>query len=166
MAVLVLAATGAPALAQPSASSGAVFATPDFIAIASQADEYERQAGRLASRKAMSAQVRAFGARMAHDHARTTSDLQAAIRKSGMAPAPASLRPDQQQMLAQLRSASGAGFDRTYIAQQVQVHRQVLAVMSAYARGGGDPNIKAVAARATPIVEHHLRMAQRLQGAH
>jgi putative membrane protein len=156
----------APAvMAQPGVSGGPVPSTPDFIAAASQTDLYERQAGELASRKGKSPQVRAFGEMMVRDHAQTTAELQAAIRKSGgTPPAPPRLRADQEQMLSQLQSAT-ADFDKSYANQQVQAHEQALGLMRAYSNGGDNTDLRAVAAKAAPIVQHHLEMARALPGA-
>lgn len=161
-AVTLTGAVGLAAHAQPSA--GAAPPTPDFIVAASQTDAYERSAGQLAQTKGKANAVRSFGAMMVRDHAKTTTDLQAAIRKSGMQPPPPPpLRPDQQQMLDQLNSAQG-DFDSVYAMQQVQVHTEALALMQGYAAGGDDKNIQKVAAKAAPIVQHHLQMAQALSG--
>ncbi|HXU99825.1 MAG TPA: DUF4142 domain-containing protein [Caulobacteraceae bacterium] len=159
-AIAVLAAT-APA-AFTAMAAPAALATPDFITAAAQTDEYERQAGRLASRKGHAPKVRSFGEMMVRDHTATTAALKAAIRRGGLPqPPPPSLSADQQQMVNQLTSAK-ADFDASYAAQQVQAHQKALAVMRAYAAGGSNASLRAAAAKTAPLVEHHLMLARAL----
>ena len=164
-AALALLALAPAVRAQPSPPQGPALPTQDFITTAAQTDDYERRAGRLAMHMGQRHDVREFGAMMVRDHTRTTAALKAAIRRSGLpAPPPPVLRPDQQQMLAQLRNA-GRGFDLVYVDQQIKAHQAALSVMTAYAAGGGEAAIKAAAADTVPIVRRHLAMAERLQGA-
>ena len=79
-----------------------------------------------------------------------------------MNPAPPALPADKQRMLTALQSASGAAFDTLYAQQQVTGHQEALALHQSFAQGGSDPNLKAVAATAVPIVQAHLDRARRL----
>ncbi len=152
----------APASAQPAPSA---VSTHDFVTAAAQSDEFERRAGRMAQSMARSHRVQEFGARMVRDHTMTTEGLKAAIRRSGHpVPPPPPLRPDQQQMLDQLKG-SGGGFDATYLQQQVQAHQEALGLMQGYARGGDNPNIREAAGKTIPLIRHHLMMAQELAGS-
>lgn len=165
-AATLMATITAPAAAQPAPpAAAAVLSTHDMITAAAQTDEYERRAGRLAETMGHSPRVRAFGAMMVRDHTMTTRNLKAAIRKSGRpVPPPPPLSPDQQSMLAQLKSA-GPDFDFTYLQQQVQVHQMALHAMDAYARHGDDPVIRGAIRDTLPIVRRHLTAAQNLQGS-
>jgi putative membrane protein len=149
-----------PAIAQPAP---AVTSTHDFVTAAAQSDEFERRAGHMAETMARSPRVKAFGARMVRDHTTTTRNLKAALRKAGKPiPPPPMLSPDQQQMLGQLKG-SGAGFDATYLQQQVQAHQQALALLQGYAQGGDNPVIREAARNTLPLIRHHLMLAQQLQ---
>ena len=118
----------------------------------------------MAESMAKSSKVRAFGRRMVKDHTDSTQQVMAAAQASGMPPmAPPPLTADQQQMIAQLQSTSGADFDRTYVQQQMQSHQQALAVQQGYAQNGSDPNLKMAAGKIVPVVEHHIQMLQGLQ---
>lgn len=154
---------GGPPPGADRGAPGAALPTPDFIRAAAQTDEYERMAGRLASRMGKNPRVRQFGSMMIRDHMRTTAGLQRAIRRSGMpVPPPPPLRPDQRRMLSDLRGA-GRGFDRAYIDQQVMVHQEALGVMQAYASGGSERALREAAAMTAPVVQMHLDMATQIQ---
>lgn len=139
--------------------------TQHFVTAAAQSDEYERRAGRMAQRMAVSNRVREFGGMMVQDHTKTTEDLKAAIRRSGHTPPPPPpLRADQQSMLDQLRGAR-RGFDFAYLSQQVQAHQEALRLMQDYASTGHNPALREAAQQTVPLIQHHLEMAQRLQGS-
>ena len=133
---------------------------PDFVTAASQSDMFEITEGKMA-RTMGSPAVRRFAARMVRVHRKTTANLHAAIRKAGMTvPPPPVLRPDQQQMLGQLQGLSGPAFDKAYLTQQVQSHREAIQLESDYAKSGDVPALRTAAKGAVPIVTMHLKMAQ------
>ena len=61
--------------------------------------------------------------------------------------------------MAKLR---GAAFDRAYAKAMVEDHQEDLRVYQEEAASGTDPDVKAFAARQVPLLQEHLRMAQRL----
>ncbi len=107
-----------------------------FVTAAAQSDEFERRAGHMAERLAVSPRVREFGSMMVQAHTKTTQDLQAAIRRTGHSvPPPPALTGAQQRMLEQLRT-SGGNFDFVYLQQQVQAHQEALGLMQDFVREG------------------------------
>ena len=140
--------------------------TPQYIMAASQSDEFEIQEGRMAANRAKSVDLRRFGSKMVSDHTKTTDTLHDAIMKAGMSiPPPPPLRPDQMQMVAQLRQLHGADFDKAYIMQQMQSHQEALRVQSGYAHNGDIPPVRVAAAEAVPIVKLHISMLNQMQAA-
>ena len=137
-----------------------------FITAASQSDEFERTEGKMAEAMGTSPAVRRFGARMLSAHTKTTQDLHAAIRQAGMpVPPPPPMRPDQIQMISQLRAMSGPQFDRAYLDQQIQAHEQTLALMNSYATTGAVPSLKAAAQMTAPLVRSHIEMAKQIESS-
>ena len=158
--------SGVPADPTMPMDPSAPMSTPQFITAASQSDEFEIQEGQMASSMGKSASVRKFGAEMVRDHTKTTANLHKAIMKAGMqVPPPPPLRADQQQMAAQLQTMSGAAFDKAYLQQQVQSHKEALMVQQNYSQDGDTPAIKAASAMTVPIVQQHLQMAQQLESS-
>jgi putative membrane protein len=150
-------------LAVPAvASAQAAPSTSEYMMKAGQSDMFEVQSGRLASTNAQSAGLRKFGAGMVTDHTKSTKMVMDAARKSGLPTTPPPMAADKQAMLTELQSKQGADFDRTYMAQQTQAHREALALQSSYAMGGADPNLKAAASQIVPVVKMHISMLEKM----
>lgn len=82
-------------------------------------------------------------------------------------PAPivvAQLDARRAAMVAQLQTLSGPAFDRAYGEMQFASHQEALALHASYAQAGTDPNMRAFAQQAVPVIEQHLVMSQRLPG--
>ena len=146
------------------APAGPALPTPDYLTAAGQSDQFEVQEGQLAQSMGKSPGVKNFGKMMVTEHTKTTANLMAAVKASGMSPPPPPpLRADQQAMIDQLKQTSGDEFDRTYISQQLSSHQEALSVQSGYANGGSEPKIKATAKQTVPIVQSHIRQLQSMQ---
>ncbi len=130
-----------------------------------QSDAYEIQAGRTAAAQTTDPRVRSFAEEMILDHTRTSEALGRAAAASGLEPPPPMLGGDQARMLSALQSQTGPDFDRSYARQQVIAHQGALAVEQSYAADGKDPNLRRAAAEATPLIRHHLEMAQQLKAS-
>jgi putative membrane protein len=130
--------------------------------MAAASDLYEIQSSQLAQSRARSPAVRDFAQMMIADHTNTTRQLTAAAQASGMGPVAPALLPMQARMMDQLRAAPADGFDRVYLDQQVQAHQMALALHANYARNGDTPQLRTVAAAATPIVQGHLDRVRQL----
>ena len=132
-----------------------------YITAAGQSDKFEVTEGRLAETKGSTAKVRAFGQKMVTDHTQSTQAVMKAAMTSGLPkmPPPA-LRPDQQDMVAQLKAATGPAFDQMFIQQQMQSHQQALMVQQNYAQHGSNKALKMTAARIVPVVQEHISMLQ------
>ena len=137
--------------------SAASMAVADFAAAVAASDMYEIESGRLATEKASSPDLRAFGQMLVGDHQKSTADLKAASAQARPAVAvmPA-LNAEQQQMLDSLRGASADQFDRTFIGQQKQAHQKALDLLKRYSAEGDVEALKAFASKATPVVQAHL----------
>jgi putative membrane protein len=132
-----------------------------YVETAAASDLFEIQSGRMAQERGRDAGVRQFGQMLVDHHQRTTAQLSAAAAASGTMATP-DLMPMQGRMMAELRAASGADFDRVFIRQQVQAHEMALALHSNYAANGDTPALRAVASAAVPVVRQHLDQARRM----
>ena len=137
-------------------------ATPAFVTAVAQSDRFEIEEGKIAEAKG-SAEVKSFGEKMVRDHTKLSDEMKAAVEKAGMAPPPPTLRPDQHNMIVQLQELSGAQFNKTYLTQQIEAHRQALALVQSYAKTGDAPAIKAAAEQALPVIEEHLQIAEKME---
>lgn len=128
-----------------------------YMTMAGASDRYEIESSQLAQNAASSAEVKRFASMMIDHHTKTTAELRTAATKAGLSPPPPQLQPKQAEMVAQLRGAKGAEFDRLYLTQQRQAHQEALALHQGYARDGDQPQLRQVATKAVPIIQSHIR---------
>jgi putative membrane protein len=132
-----------------------------YVQMAAASDLFEIQSSNLARTRSQNAEVRQFAEMLVTHHTQMTAQLMAAASAAGVQPAPM-LMPMQARMMTELQAASGSGFDRLYMSQQVQAHEMALALHSNYARNGDTVALGTVASAATPIVQQHLDRARQL----
>ena len=139
----------------------AAAATPaNYVARAASADLFEMRSSELALTRATSPRVRDFAREMMRDHAGTSGQLSLAGRRLNLLPS-ATLRPEHEAMMRELLAT--ADFDRLYVQQQLQVHRQALSLHSAFAARGSSPTLRPVAAAAVPVIRRHLQELRGMQ---
>lgn len=132
-----------------------------FMTMASQVNASEIAAGRLATERASSPQVKQYGQRMIDDHTKAQNELKQLAQQKGVT---LPNRPDEMHMMmaAHLSELSGAMFDREYISGMTGDHAKVVSIFQDKAKLASDPDVKAWAGRMVPILEEHLRMAREL----
>jgi putative membrane protein len=154
-------ATGAAVGATSAATLGSRD-TGAFVSNASQTDMYEIEAGKMAQQRSKNADVKAFGKKMVTDHTAMSNSMKPLIAAAGQTPA-TSLDQRRQGFIDNLKSASDADFDKTYVDQQVAGHEEALTLFQGYAKDGPDAGLKGGAAKAIPMVQMHLDGAKSLQ---
>ncbi len=134
-----------------------------FATKAAAGGEAEVVLGQLASEKAGSQQVRQFGQQMVTDHTQANQALQAIAKQQNLT---LPTKPDAASSAAEqhLQSISGTAFNSAYARDMVEDHRQDLADFQQEARSGQDPAIRAFAQKYLPVLQHHLQMAQQING--
>ncbi|MDX8468587.1 DUF4142 domain-containing protein [Mesorhizobium sp. VK23B] len=144
--------------------------TQTFAATVPNANEFEIQSSKLAEQKSASADVKAFAGQMIADHTKIGEDFKAALSQgqttSSIKPSDPALQPREQQMLGELKSASGKDFDQKYIEMQTDAHKDAVALFSTYANSGDDPAIKEFAKKELPVLKMHEKHAKELAVAH
>ena len=134
----------------------------EYGRMAAASDMFEIQSGQIAAQVSLSAETRQYGQMLVQHHTMTSNEMMAAARASGMPPPPPMLDARKQAMLDQLRSTPASRFDMTFFQMQVTAHQEALALHQTYAARGDMPALRAVAARAVPIVQQHLTQAQQM----
>ena len=132
-----------------------------FMTTAARGGLAEVEMGRLAQRNGRSAAVKRFGQTMASQHGRANQELMALAQQKQITP-PSTIGAEQRQIYDDLSKLRGAAFDRAYAQAMVRDHQEDLRLYQEEAANGTDPDVKAFAARHVPILQEHLRMAQRL----
>ncbi|MFZ2029667.1 MAG: DUF4142 domain-containing protein [Vitreimonas sp.] len=134
----------------------------DFVTKVAMSDMYEIQASQLANRRAGNAQIRTFAQTMVHDHTATSTQLRGIVRGHADLPLPTALDQAHQDMLRDLTNASAAEFDQKYIDQQTHAHEDAEHLLTDYAQGGDNPDLRSFATETAPKVQHHLDMVRAL----
>ena len=155
-----------------------------FIGDLTVAGLAEVQLGQLASERAASADVKAFGQMMVKDHSEANGELSKLASQMKIEP-PKESDKAHRELASRLSTLDGAEFDRVYIAAMVQGHRDVADRLRTWlkesrplgepsasdpktkdaASGGPDEEaLTAWAKKTLPVVEKHLERAQDLQG--
>lgn len=153
--------TGA-AVGSMSAATMGSHDTGAFVSNLVQGNMYEIQAAKIAEQKSKNADVKAFAKMMVADHTKLGNEAKPVIAKSGQT-APSDLDQRRKGFLDNLKAASAADFDKTYMDQQVSAHDETLTLLQGYAKDGSDAGLKQVAQKAIPIVQKHDDQAKKLQ---
>ena len=150
------------AVGQTSAATLGSRDTGAFVSNASQSDMYEIEAAKIAQTRSKNADVKAFGKMMVTDHTAMMNQMKPLVTAAGQKPAD-KLDERRQGFIDNLKQATDANFDKTYIDQQVAAHSEALTLMQGYANDGPDAGLKAGAAKAVPKVQAHLDKAKSIQ---
>jgi putative membrane protein len=144
--------------------------TQTFVTTVPNANAFEIQSSKLAEQKSASADVKAFAAQMIKDHTQAGEDFKAALSQgqttASIKPAAPGLQPKEQQMLDELKGASGKDFDAKYIKMQTDAHKDAVALFSTYAQSGDDPAMKEFAKKTLPVLKMHEKHVKDLAVAH
>ncbi|VWB87180.1 DUF4142 domain-containing protein [Burkholderia lata] len=140
----------------------------EFVDKAGMIGKVERQASQLALDRSSNPNVKAFARRMVDDHGRIAGELRRLGAAKGV--------PVQSRMLVDpavtaLRTKEGHAFDAAYVeVAGPRAHEAAIRLYEAEARNGRDPQLRAFATNALPMLNAHLaaarQLAQTLAAAH
>lgn len=133
-----------------------------FLEKAARGGMEEVELGQMAEQKGASQGVRTFGQRMVTDHTKLNNELKQLAAQKG-AVVPMSLSHHDNSMIQKLQNATGATFDRDYVKGMVKDHRKDLKEFQDAAKKVQDPDLRAAAQKAVPILQEHLTMAESLE---
>jgi putative membrane protein len=133
-----------------------------FLRKAASAGMAEVALGQLAAKHGHSERVRQFGQRMVDDHTKANKQLLEIARRKGMTFS-AKLDETHQKLMDRLREKKGSAFDRDFARHMVRDHKEAVELFEKEARYGKDTDLKAFAGRTLPTLQHHLKMARRLE---
>ena len=133
---LLTVATGASLLAFAAVAATASNMSTDFVKNASIGNEFEIESSQLALTKSQSQPVKDFAQQMIDDHGKAGQTLMATLPKSSVSPdvATKTLDSKHQHMLDKLNGLSGADFDKKYISEQTDAHKETISLFQKYAK--------------------------------
>ncbi|WP_353183372.1 DUF4142 domain-containing protein [Bosea sp. (in: a-proteobacteria)] len=125
----------------------------DFAGQLAVATMFGIESATLALQKSSSPAIKDYAHRLADDHARAASQLRRIVARRSDIALPD--RPDGRHldMIRDLGALQGEAFDKAYAAAQREAHRELAALLEAYARNGADPELKAFATETLPLVQ-------------
>ena len=132
------------------------------------ATQVDIDAGKLAASQSTNGDVRKFAELMVTDHTgvnKAAVDLATKLKMTPQDnPTSQSLKADGHKHLAQLKTLSGAAFDKAYVDREVAYHQQVLdAVDKVLIPNASNAELKALLVKVRPAFVAHLEHAKHLQ---
>ena len=163
LSALALATLAFAVAAQTAGPSDAQIA-----AIVVTANQVDIDAGKLAESKAASKDVQAFGKMMVTDHTgvnKSATDLAAKLKlKPEDNPTAQRLKKGGEDNVANLKTLSGAAFDKAYVEHEVAYHQQVIDAMDkTLIPNASNAELKALLVKVRPAFVAHLEHAKGLQ---
>lgn len=123
----------------------------------------EVELGRVAAQRGTSEAVKQFGQRMVDDHSKANQELMTLASSKGMT-LPTAIDEKHQKDVTKLSGMSGAEFDRAYSKMMLKDHEKDVKEFERQSTRGGDPDLRAFAAKTLPTLQEHLQMARALPG--
>ena len=149
------------------AAAGNALSDPNIVALLDEANKADSAAGAFALKKAANPDVKAFAKMMMSEHHALRVEGQALAKKLKVTPEPPADDPVQKagasEMAALQSAGSGAAFDRTYIDQEVTIHKAVLDLADKAHGDTQNAELKALIEKAKPTIQKHLDRAEELQ---
>jgi putative membrane protein len=157
-----------------------------FVEKASMSDQMEVRLGNLAQDKAQSDEVKQFAEQLVRDHEAANRELSSLVgggdatiaqqpgtgtaataqpdstRERAVGGENAQMHHEMEQTQQKLEQASGAAFDRAYLAEMVKHHQKDVQEFERAAQSN-NAQVRSFAERTLPTLREHLQKAQQLQ---
>ena len=148
------------------AASGAL-TDANIVALLDEANAADSASGAYALGKATNPDVKAFAKLMMGEHHALRLQGQQLAQRLNVTPEPPAndpLKPAAEAEMAALRAApKGLQFDRTYIEQEIGIHKAVLDLAEKAHDAAQNEELKKLIEQAKPVIEKHLDRAEDIQ---
>ncbi len=146
------------------AQSSGSFDDQKFVKEAASGGMMEVKLGQMASEKASSEEVKAFGERMVKDHTKANDELKQLASANNMT-IPDQMMDEQQMMVDKMSKLSGKDFDEEYMKDMVEDHKKDIGDFEDAASKANNSELKSFAEKTTPILKEHLQLAEQAEQA-
>jgi putative membrane protein len=151
----------------PSHHRSTALDDPTIVAIFDAANTYDVETSGLALQKSHTKAVRDLAQQFANDHKAVRQQGRDLATKLGVTPTPPkdfALAQEHVKALKELRSKSGADFDKAYVAHEIAYHQAVIdALNGTLIPAIQNPELKAFVEKIGPAFQGHLEGAKALQ---
>src|SRR5215217_3658740 len=144
--------------AQPGALSDA-----NIVALLDEANMADSASGAYAVTKATNPDVKAFAKLMMGEHHALRAQGQQLAKRLGVTPQMPAEDPFKSAVQAEMTALKGAAFDRTYIDQEIGIHKAVLDVAGKAHDAAQNEELKKLIEQAGPVIQKHLDHAEQIQ---
>lgn len=151
---------------QTSAATMGANMVSAYVPNAAMGDMYEIQAADIALERSQNAQVKELAQMIKTDHTAASAALKTAAAQAAPDTAvPTELDQRRKGLIDNLRSATAANFDKTYIDQQVAAHEEAITLHRGFSDKTDVPALAEHARTVLPKIEAHLERAKQLQSS-
>jgi putative membrane protein len=132
-----------------------------FAVAAANGGMAEVELGQLAQQKAANAKVKDFGGMMVTDHSKANDEMKALAKSKGIT-LPDSIDSKEQKVKMDLSAKSGADFDKAYVSNMIDDHKEDIKEFEDAAKNCKDADLKAFAVKTLPTLKMHLDAIQKI----
>lgn len=129
-----------------------------FVVDAAVMNMKEIDAGNMAMKRGMAADVKDLAKHMVTDHTKALNDLKALAGKKNIT-VPTALADDDMKKSKDLADEKGSDFDGEYADMMVDEHQKAIDRFERASKNAKDPDVKAWADKMLPDLRHHLDMS-------
>jgi putative membrane protein len=128
-----------------------------FLDKASQGNVAEVELGKLAEAKSDNARVKAFGAKMVHDHTMLAEKMKLYVEQAGLHPGD-SLNSEHQALYDKLNGLSGEEFNKEYVAAMDKAHHEDLQMFKDEIASTHNPRLKMAVESGEKVIVQHVEI--------
>src|ERR1700712_513332 len=132
-----------------------------FAVAAANGGIAEVKLGQLAQQKAANAKGKDFGGMMVTDHSKANDEMKALAKSKGIT-LPDSVDSKEQKVKSDLSAKSGADFDKAYVSNMIDDHKEDIKEFEDAAKNCKDADLKAFAVKTLPTLKMHLDAIQKI----
>jgi putative membrane protein len=164
MSVLVGSELAADSSPRTSESDGLAAVDHNFVAQANLGAPFQIDSGRIAEKRATTAEIRDYAHLMVVTHMPVVDALNRILQQKNIkAPPNTLLNGAYHAMIASLKAEDGTALDRDYIEGQVEYQKGNAALFRNEIENGYDADLKQFARATLPKIEDHLQRVLKLE---
>jgi putative membrane protein len=141
--------------------------TEDFVTKASVSNLFEIESSKVALNKSQNNDIKQFAQHMIDDHTSAGSELESSVREAGIDNTliRKTLDNKHKKLMDKLQKASQKDFDKQYVNEQMDAHKEAVKLFKDYSDDGDDATIKAFADKTLPVLEQHNQRIKEIKDA-
>lgn len=154
-------------IASATLSQANTITAEEFVQKASMGNLFEIETSNLAKERSKNENVKSFAERMVTDHNTVSAELEAAVTSSNMSESLVSKTLDKkhEKILTELKKSSEKNFDKKYISEQIDAHKDAVKLFKEYAKDGSNATLKSFAGKNLPALEEHHKQIKDLKSS-